>query len=180
MRPDHEMSLEAEVVRDVRIGRGLKLEAVAMATGVSTSHIDRMELGQATVTIPYVRALFRATRDLRLIQLIEPDALPLSPELASSPPARPQRTPPAGDPRELLPPLLGALKDYALVAETGERVLRDGSVDERDDHLLATIQEHGNRVCSQIGAFNVGLVAWRDADARARQQNGRPRGRGSL
>lgn len=58
----------ATAVRQLRLDRGMTLEAVAFRAGVTTGSIGRLELGQSVPTWDTVRQIARAL-DIKLVDL---------------------------------------------------------------------------------------------------------------
>jgi len=163
MRRD--VSYANELVRVVRESRDLKLKQMALVTGYSTSAINRYELDQAPVPVDYVARLFRHTGDLRLVQLVWP-GLTVTTQAQAQAQTRsvpPTRTPPAGDPRDLIPRELEALESAASAARYVERVVRDGKVNDNDDHSLTSLLRLHNQMRAIIEQVDRALAAWRQA-----------------
>lgn len=165
---DDDVSYANQLVREVRESKGLKLKQVAIMTGYSTSAINRYELDQAPVPVDYVARMFRATGDLRLPQLVWPGLTVASdaatPQTRSIPP---QRTPPAGDPRQLIPCEIEAIESAAKAARYVERVVRDGMINDNDDHSLTGLQTLHNQIREIIGQVDRALMAWRELNGQS-------------
>lgn len=155
-----DMGYDNEVVRSVRRDADLKLEAVAAHTGRSTSAINRYEIDGVDVPQRYVKGLFDLTRDFRLVQLTDSSA-----EICRISP--PLRIPPVTPLGELLPKVLAEIKVLGLLAETVERIVRDGRVDERDDAAIDTLLDLSNKMVVRMVETNRSVVAHRERSAKS-------------
>lgn len=157
MNVEFEMGYANELVAAVREKAGLKLDTVAAKTHFSRSAINRYELGDVPVPAEYLSRLFWLTRDLRIIQFIDPSA-----DLMRVDACRPVRVPPPGDPRQLLPELLAEIKTYGMICETAQRIVADGIVDAEDDNLITRLLEASNNLTATLCKAHRSIAHWRD------------------
>ena len=129
-----EMSYTSDLVREVREDKDLPLKAVAEVSGYSKSAINAYECGHLPVPFDYAAGLFRATRDLRLVHYLIPDAMlslngqvTLYAPLAAGPP------PTMADSTTRL---LTAIQHLAKAAEYNAGVIADGKITEADYHSI--------------------------------------------
>lgn len=122
------MSYDNELVSEVRQASGLKLDAVAAETSISTSSINRYELGVAPVPMAYGKRLLAMTGDQRLLQYFCPGA---------SLPARAEHQ--MCDPQELIAEELVAAERLVDALKNAQRIFADGQVNARDDHAIAAL-----------------------------------------
>lgn len=158
-----------QLIRDVREKRDLTLEAAALHCDCSVSAISRWELGEREVPARYVRALFSLTRDLRLVQYIDPACQQIMVPSGSVNGKVSARTPPAGDPRDVLPKVIAATRKLTAALEYAERIVRDGLVDESDDQAILASQRSTCEVVALINAYNQAIMAWRDQAEKGRR-----------
>jgi len=129
-----DMSYTSDLVREVREDKDLPLKAVAEVSGYSKSAINAYECGHLPVPFDYAAGLFRATRDLRLVHYLIPDAMLslngqvtlYAPLAAGPPPTMAEST----------PRLLAAIRKLAEAAEYNAKVIADGMVSESDYHSI--------------------------------------------
>jgi len=182
MPPETMSSFVRDLIRQSREQAGLTLKQVAFASGYSPSAIHQYECGHLTVPADYLPGLFRATRDVRLIQFVCP-GIKLEPVPRSQSPDRPTRTPPqqAPNPQKTNAALLTGIEKLAQVARYNQRVLEDGVVDEADHHSILAEQDLLNEVAGIIAEHQVQLAEWLhaarlagDVDDRTRRRRAGP------
>jgi len=162
------MPFANEVIREVRLSNNIKLESLSRCMGYSTSQINAVENGDRRATIKFVRSMFHATGDLRLVELIAPGvAAQLAESATLKRKNRPTRTPPPGDPKQLLPELLSVLEACTAATRYVEQIVRDGRVDESDDTAIAGFMERSNSAVKLLAKANRAMIAWRDETERA-------------
>jgi len=129
-----DMSYTSDLVREVREDKDLPLKAVAEVSGYSKSAINAYECGHLPVPFDYAAGLFRATRDLRLVHYLIPDAMlslngqvTLYAPLAAGPP------PTMADSTSRL---LVAIQQLAKAAEYNANTIADGKITEADYHSI--------------------------------------------
>ena len=174
------MAIENEIVQNIRIRLNITLETMALRTMHSVSAISRYENGQATVPVGYLRAIYNMftangldgdwVKRCMLLQLIAPDLAPNFSDPPAPMSATPQRTPPAGEPRQLISDMLDVLGRLTGVAKLVHRIVDDGRVDPRDDPAIASLMEEGNAVTATINKTVASVQAWRDNAERPRQR----------
>jgi len=160
METEIDMGWDNEIIRSVRRDADLKLEAVAAHTGCSTSAINRYEIDGVSIPVRYVKGLHDLTRDFRLHQLIDPGCHLVPGNMVV-------RIPPVTPLDELLPKVLAEIKRFGLLAETVERIVRDGRVDESDDTAIDALFDLSNKLTARMIETNRSIVAHREAACRS-------------
>lgn len=164
------MSLLNDLVRQVRETHSLTLEAVALGSDISTSAINRYELGQVEVPFRYVRSLFSMTGDLRILRYFSPQIAEVfcciqhqqqcQPVPGNG--GKPKRTPPAGDPADLLPRELDLLDGLAKTVRYVQRITADGRIDASDDSAIGNVLKGHERMREVADEVDRALIALRD------------------
>jgi transcriptional regulator with XRE-family HTH domain len=165
---ESDMAFSNDLARQVREQSNLCLEVVAQASDVSAKAISRYEHGERELTLRYFRALWLLTRDMRLLRYLDCD-LPRQLQTAGSTaesPAQPQaparRTPPAGDPRDLLARELKAVEELVAAAQYVQRIVVDGHVDESDHTAIGNLMAKHDEVRAIVDACDRALMQYRE------------------
>jgi len=157
-----EMGFLNELCRQVREQHNICLEGIGRTCDMATSSICRYELGEREVPFRYVRALWWVTKDARLLHFFDPDiAKALDQQKRSRPAAK--RVAPAGDPKDLLPAELAAVKELAEAAEYVNRIVIDGKVDDTDNLAIGNLLHKHAQIRELLDATDAALVAFRQA-----------------
>ncbi|HUT14052.1 MAG TPA: helix-turn-helix domain-containing protein [Thermoguttaceae bacterium] len=166
---DPDVSYDSELVRQVRESRGLRLKQVAFATGYTISSIHRYEHGQAPVAYGYASRLFQCTGDVRLLQFMAPGVEFKGSASAAS---APNRTPPPGEPKQLIQLELEAIEETATVARYVYRIVSDNVVNGKDDMAIGHLQAGHNKVRKIFAQVDRALAYWRQQTSKPGQKKG--------
>jgi transcriptional regulator with XRE-family HTH domain len=167
------MALINDIVRQAREQSQLTLEACAGFSDYSITQIHRYEQGECEVSFRYVSRLFAATGDRRLLACFSPGAAEILDqrlasarddkrgEMQSATPSA-QRTPPPGDPADLLRRELDALRQLTDAAQYVQQIVGDGLVDETDNIAIGQLLAKHDQVAAIMSACDRALIAYRN------------------
>lgn len=155
------MALENEILNAVRLGFGLKLEAIAMQTGFSTAHVARIMAGESRVTVEFLRAFYAKWPSPMIIRLIDPDYEPARP--------RPQRRPPEvvpviRNPRDCIRHCCELMHRFVAFTETIDAIVADNKVKESEAQKITESFALEDQIHRGLAEYRLAMDRWYHED----------------